>query len=81
MAFLTFYFREGCHLCDDMRRELYLYVQKHSIKLVEVDIDRDAKLVELYDVKVPVLCTEDTEICHYFFDEEMVSTVLQISNK
>jgi len=72
MGGLVLYFREGCHLCDDMRRELYPYVQKNNIPLLEIDIDSDQKLTDKYTLKVPVLCKDDEEICHYFFDLDMV---------
>ncbi len=70
---LILYFREGCHLCDDMRRELYPFIQQHNLKLLEIDIDRDEALIEKYNVKVPVLCLDDEEICHHFFDHDMLT--------
>lgn len=69
---LILYFRQGCHLCDDMRRELYPFVQQHGISLKEIDIDQDEILRVKFNVKVPVLCIEDEEICHHFFDHEIV---------
>jgi len=69
---LTLYFREGCHLCDDMRRELYPFIQQHEITLKEIDIDQDVILKNKYNVKVPVLCMDEEEICHYFFDRDRV---------
>ncbi len=72
MKELTLYFREGCHLCDDMRRELYPFVQQHGFSLNEVDIEREELLKIKYNVKVPVLCIDEEEICHHFFDQEMI---------
>jgi len=69
---LTLYFREGCHLCDDMRRELYPFIQQQGFTLDEIDIDRDVSLIEKYNIKVPVLCLGNDEICHHFFDRDMV---------
>jgi len=70
---LILYFREGCHLCDDMRRELYPFVQQHNVKLLEINIDQNDLLAEKYNVKVPVLCLDDEEICHHFFDHDMLT--------
>lgn len=76
MSSFIFYFREGCHLCDDMRQELYPFIAKHKLNLTEIDIDRDADLVLRFDVKVPVLCLDEEEICHHFFDEDAIQPYL-----
>ncbi len=78
MGRLTLYFREGCHLCDDMRRELYPFIQQYGFSLAEIDIDRDEMLIERYNVKVPVLCVKEEEICHHFFDLDAVKKALSI---
>lgn len=72
MKELTLFFREDCHLCDAMRRELYPFIQQHKLLLNEVDIDTEKDLIEKYNVKVPVLCLASDEICHHFFDRAMV---------
>lgn len=67
---LTLYFREGCHLCDAMRKALHRYGQKYQpVTWQEVDIDGEAELIARYDTLVPVLCLGREEICHHFFDE------------
>ena len=45
----------------------------------EVDIDRDLELIRRYDTRVPVLCLDDTEICHYFFDESALLAALALA--
>ncbi len=72
MKELTLFFREGCHLCDDMRRELYPFIQQHHLLLNEIDVDTKEELIKKYNVKVPVLCLGKEEICHHFFDRAMV---------
>ena len=67
---ITFYYRENCHLCDAMRKALVAFDSKvYPVVWREVDIDRDVELVRRYDSKVPVLCKDGSEICHYFLDE------------
>lgn len=73
MKELTLFFREGCHLCDEMRLELYPFIEQYGFFLKEVDVDTKADLFEKYNVKVPVLCLGDEEICHHFFDRDMVA--------
>jgi len=54
-----------------MRKALVKFNDKqHPVDWREIDIDRDPALVRLYDSKVPVLCLEDQEICHYFLDSD-----------
>jgi hypothetical protein len=58
-----------------MRKALVAFNrEKLSVSWLEIDIDRDKRLIELYDSKVPVLCLAEPglaklELCHYFFDE------------
>ena len=80
MAALTLYYREGCHLCDDMRKELIFYIEQHQISYTEIDIDRDSQLIEKYNTKVPVLCLNGEEVCHYFFDQAMLQKMLSKSS-
>lgn len=61
-----------------MRKALVVFNRdKQPVSWLEIDIDRDKSLIELYDSKVPVLCLakpglENQELCHYFFDEDAV---------
>jgi hypothetical protein len=77
---LLFYYREQCHLCDAMRKALVAFSRnQHPIDWREVDIDRDMELIRLYDIRVPVLCLGETEICHYFFDESALIATLALA--
>lgn len=61
-----------------MRKALVVFNRdKMPISWLDIDIDRDKGLIELYDSKVPVLCLAksglgEKELCHYFFDEAVV---------
>lgn len=65
-----------------MRKALVVFNRdKKSVSWFEIDIDRDQNLIELYDIKVPVLCLAEPglpiqELCHYFFNEEAVLTAI-----
>lgn len=60
-----------------MRKALVVFNRKiHPFEWREVDVDRDVDLVRLYDSKIPVLCCDDSEICHYFLDENALLAVL-----
>ena len=76
MVSLTLYFREGCHLCDDMAHALHQLLDAGQYRIERVDIDRDATLRERYNADVPVLCLGDEVICRHFLDRERLQQVL-----
>ena len=58
--------REGCHLCEDMLRELAELELAGSIPPVTVvDVDSDPQLASRFGLKVPVLLLDGSAICHY----------------
>ncbi len=58
--------REGCHLCEDMVRELADLELAQAIPPVSiVDVDSDPELARRFGLKVPVLLLDDSVICHY----------------
>jgi hypothetical protein len=65
-----------------MRKALVIFNHdREPVSWLEIDIDRDKNLIELYDSRVPVLCLAnpglaEQEICHYFFDEAAVQRVI-----
>jgi len=63
-----------------MRKALVVFSRNHQpIDWREVDIDREVELIRRYDTLVPVLCRDDTEICHYFFDESALIAALALA--
>lgn len=52
---LVLYFREGCHLCEDMEQLLVELLEPGSFRLTRIDIDEHPTLREAYNVRVPVL--------------------------
>ncbi len=63
-----------------MRKALVAFSRRHRpVEWREVDIDRDPRLVRLYDARVPVLCFGEREICHYFFDESALLAALALA--
>ena len=65
---LIIYVREGCHLCEDMIFVLQQYQARQYFSLNVIDVDSDSDLQSRYGVRVPVLATEENEICHYHLD-------------
>ena len=48
---LVLYFREGCHLCEDMEQLLGELLEPGSFRLTRIDIDEDPTLREAYNVR------------------------------
>lgn len=65
-----FFYRNGCHLCEDMYQLLHPYESSHSISIELINIDKKTSLQDKYGLLIPVLTDSDeNEICHYFFDK------------
>ena len=76
VATLTLYFRDGCHLCEDMQALLGELLDPASYRLRLVDIDAEAALKREYNELVPVLKLDETELCRYFLDLKAVQQAL-----
>lgn len=90
MAALNLYYREGCHLCEDMEQQLHELLEPGSFTLRRIDIDEDPELHELYNVRVPLLSLQasqnapqhdETELCEHFLDLEAVREALASYNR
>jgi thioredoxin reductase (NADPH) len=69
---LQLYYRHGCHLCEDMLRELLPLREELGIEVEVVDVDADRELQARYDALVPVLADRGRELCRYFLDPAAV---------
>ncbi|MFK7996968.1 MAG: glutaredoxin family protein [Granulosicoccus sp.] len=74
---LTLYYRDGCHLCEDLEQQLYELLEPHSFVLQKLDIDADSALRDAYNVRVPVLNCENEEVCEHFLDLEELRNALE----
>lgn len=70
MLTLNFYYRHGCHLCDEMLALIASYQASIPMQIQMHDIDANPELKQQYSLLIPVLNNEnDEEICHHFFDK------------
>ena len=74
---LTLYYRQDCHLCDDMLRQLHNMRWQHDFELFCVDVDQDRGLAERYGTRVPVLAADTDVICTYYLDPVAVAGFLE----
>jgi thiol-disulfide isomerase/thioredoxin len=76
-----FFYRNGCHLCEDMYVLLQAYKEFKNISFELINVDRDPKVRDKYGLLIPVLTDNDeNEICHYFFDKQRFETMINFSS-
>lgn len=65
---LSFYYRDGCHLCEDMWQHLQSIRETHPFDIETINVDSDADLRVRYGTLIPVLASGEQIICHYYLD-------------
>jgi hypothetical protein len=73
---LTLYVRQGCHLCEEMWRELQALRSDLAFELETVDLAVSPRLEAAYGDRVPVLEAGGEEICRFFLDPEKLARYL-----
>ena len=68
MPVLLFYYRNGCHLCEDMWQQLQELRRERRFEIESLDIALDNQLLERYGTLIPVLASGEQVICHYYLD-------------
>lgn len=64
MVRLTFYFKEGCSLCDTAEEMISGLREKYDLRMKKVAIDSDDALYELYRFDIPVFEFKDGSTLH-----------------
>ncbi|WP_061963416.1 glutaredoxin family protein [Demequina aurantiaca] len=73
---VTFYTREGCHLCEAARATVQEVCAETGVEWVEVDIDTDPKLREKYGDEVPVVLADDAVVGFWRIDAGILRRAL-----
>lgn len=78
MKVVTFFTRDGCHLCHDALAVLERIRGDRPFELQIVDLDRDASPEKrsLYDWEVPVVELDGRKIMKYHVDEARLVRLL-----
>jgi len=74
---LIVYYREGCHLCEQVVASLFQLQEELGYKVKQIDIDTDPILRERYDVDVPVVTYLDEVVFYHFFDKTALIEALK----
>jgi len=72
---LQLYYREGCHLCEEMAALLYRGWPQLLDGLEWVDVDRSEALRDRYGPHIPVLLLDGREVCRLQPDPERLRAV------
>jgi len=64
MVKITFYYKDGCWLCDAAQELLNGLIEKYCIDVTKVAIDSDDELYELYRFDIPVFEFRDGSALH-----------------
>ena len=74
---LTLYSRPGCHLCEEMKKQIAPLIARFGARLREVNIDGDEALCAKYNEEVPVLFLGEKKIAKYRVDVEQLRRQLE----
>jgi len=65
---ITLYTRPGCHLCEEARQQMAPVLVEFGAELLEVNIDADPALRDLYSNDVPVIFLGTRKIAKHRVD-------------
>ena len=68
--------RPGCHLCDEMVKDLTPIAQRHGFSVVKRDVDADSAWRERYGRAIPVVLHGTVELCRHRCDAAKVHAYL-----
>ncbi len=71
------YYREGCHLCEQVVASLFQLQSELKYEIKQIDIDDDPELRKRYNVDVPVVSYQGAVIFYHFFDETALREALK----
>ncbi len=74
---LTVYYREGCHLCDEMTALLAEFQDELDFGFVLVDIDAEPDLKVRFNADVPVVALGEQVLFRHFLNEAILRQALQ----
>ncbi len=65
---VQFYYREGCHLCDEMWHALEALHETAEFEIEMRDVDSQEAWKRDYGLLVPAITDTDRLICNYYLD-------------
>lgn len=75
---LRLYLKEECHLCDEMKRDLYLIKDEFGFEFETHDVNTLHGDAQGYSELVPVLLWGTDVICYHRLDKRLLAKALGI---
>lgn len=76
---LILYTTLGCSLCEKAKLEIWPLLERRGLKLREVDIADDPRLMELFSTRIPVVGVGDpADVCGWPFNTAQLDQWLQV---
>lgn len=69
MIHVTLYTKDNCPLCDDAEEELWALRNKWNLQIEKINIYEDDVLLELYQLRIPVVKVNEEVIAEGIVDE------------
>ena len=70
---IIFYYRDGCHLCEEMAAGLHLHWPEYFEQMSWVPVDSSPELLNQYGDLIPALVVAKELVCWHFFDMEKLT--------
>lgn len=80
MNHLIVYYRDGCHLCEDMLSALYLLQDELNLIIELIDIDENPLLRDKYNDDVPVVLFNNKLLFCHFINEKRLRRAITVLN-
>jgi hypothetical protein len=78
---LRLYVRQNCHLCDDMKSELFAIKDNYGFHFEVHDIDTFEGGKDRYHDLIPVLLWGQDVICYHSLDKTLLARALGLDPK
>ncbi|MCB1774263.1 MAG: glutaredoxin family protein [Gammaproteobacteria bacterium] len=80
MPSLVFYYRDGCHLCEELAGLLFRHWPAQAEHMEWRDVDQRPEWREAYGHRIPVLLADDALVSELVPDPERIAQYFEASN-
>ena len=71
---IQFYYREGCHLCEEMAAVLHRGWPQHFATMRWIDVDSTTEIEKAFGTLIPLLKVDGQVVSKYFADIEKITS-------
>jgi glutaredoxin len=76
-AIVTLYSKPGCHLCEEAKASILSAGCNHEFVLLEINIESDDSLKELYQFDIPVILINGIKVFKHRVDPQLFKRKLR----